>query len=1039
MKHLYKLICIVLLITLTLPASAQTARNRNRGNQTVEVTGIVLDDEKQPIIGAVIIVKGTTVGVSTNHEGKFKISAQKTQYLEASYLGYKTQFRLIGDNTTMNFNLTLDEENTLDEIVVIGYGEVAKSDLTGAVASVKAEVFEKSDGDTFLDALAGKVSGIDVVSDSGMPGASSTIRIRGSNSLDGDEPLYIIDGVFWDTSAIDDEETDFEPVSPLSMINPADIASMEILKDASATAIYGAQGSNGVIIITTKMGQSGKPKVALTFKVGLSSLGDRLAVVNTNEYYVLRDEAFENGGSESGIAANKRDRANRNFFGSYNWQDVLLQTGTTYDASMSISGGTADLKYMLSFNYYQKSGVVIQTDFERVTTRLNLDFKLADAISAGLRLSVADINTSGQPSASATENTSVINSALKSYPYVSSRSDNYSKYDPDYAGLLNDETAYNPLQSLNAITQYNESTQISANIFVNYTILPGLVFKPTFTYGQKNSGTQYYMNRNAKSGYNNNGVGRVTTAESNTYRNENTLSYNKNFGTRHKLSAVVGFTEAWSNSTNYRISGTQFPNDDLLFYDMASAEDVSVYTSTSESSSIAVIGRANYTLDNKFTFTFTGRMDGASKFADRNKYGFFPAGAFSWRLNQENWLKDYRDISNLKFRLSYGLTGNQNIQAYSSLTKLSSTETVFGDSSGSGSGIMGYTYATKMADSELQWSSTNQVNVGFDLGMFKNKLTIETDYYYKDTRNMIITSDVMEASGYNNIITNYGNMTNSGFEFMIKGTLLSKTNFKWNASFNISFNKTIVVDLETDYYGSGYSSNGDYTQMLCEGAELGLFWGYHTDGIIQEGEDVGYTLNGLVSEVGDQKYIDVNGDGVLDDADRGIIGYAQPICSGGFNTTFNIYDFSVTFYFNYRYGNDIMNLNGMLNWNGIKVVSTTVMDRWTADNPSNEYPKLLRSPNSITGVSDAIVYDGDYVKLKTINVGYSVPKKYVARLRLTSVRVSASVSNIFTITNYTAGYSPDVSLGGASNLRMGYDRSGYPQSTTYSFNLNIGF
>lgn len=1006
--------------------------------------GSVVDENGEPLVGVTIKILKTNIGTISDLSGSYKLNVAKGETLVFSFVGYETkeieampgQFKIVK---------LQPESELLDEVVVVGYGTMKKSDLTGSVSSVSSEMLNKSGNANFASSLSGKVSGVQVIQNSGVPGGGVSMRIRGSNSMGNSEPLYIIDGVLYDNSNVSGFESDGASISALSMINPSDIESMEVLKDASATAVYGSRASNGVVIITTKSGKQGKPKVSIDFDYSISELYNRIPLLNSNEYYIVQDEARINAKMDP-LPQETMDKALAGEFITYDWQDLLFKKGFSYNTNASISGGTEKVKYMGSLNYYDAEGIVPKTDFSRITGRLNLDVDVTKRVKIGFRLNFSRVSTSGLPTSTNmlggnNGTNSVISRALRVRPTVSP--DGAGTYDPN-SGKDNGIEDYSPLMAINGVTQKNTSLQLMPSMYVSYKIINGLELKSTLNYNARYDGARYYQSREMPYGYSEGGWARVKDSNIYSLTNENTLSYNKQITKAHRLNTVIGMSIQKSGNEWVQTSAKGFPNDKLKWHNLSSATNREPTTNgESETAMVSWFGRFNYSLFDRYLFTFTGRVDGSSNFSENNKYGFFPSGAFAWRVNQEKWMKGFKNLSNLKLRLSYGLTGNQAISPYNSLNILNSQSVVFGGSDGNKDKLIGYTYINRLPNLNLKWETTGQLDLGIDLGLFNNRLEIVADYYRKDTRDLLVTAEAPMFTGYANSLLNFGRMRNTGFEIAINGTPFDKKNFSWNTGFNISFNKTILTELEKDYFDSGMSLpwNGFSTQILIEGEKLGTFWGYKRDGIRQLDEPApNYTVYNKIVEEGDQKYLDLNNDDIINSDDKTIIGCAQPDLLFGFNNTFSFHNFDLSIYIDGSYGNDICNVNSIYGLSfGQDQQFKEVLNRWTPENPTNKYPRLSANNNSSNFMfSDRYIEDGSFIRLQNVTLGYSFPKKWISKIGLTNLRLSFSATNLLTITGYSS-YSPDISMGGQNNLMMGHDNGGYPNPTSYKLGINLGF
>jgi len=1003
------------------------------------ISGVVVDENNEPIIGANVIIKGSNLGTVTDLQGGFTVTnVTNRTILQFTYIGYQLQELPVGN--LREVKVKLEPVNVeLEDLVVIGYGSVRKSDLTGSVSSIKSDALEKSIGSSFENALAGKMAGVQVVQNSGTPGGGSTITIRGSNSLGSGSPLYVIDGVPYDNTGISGFESAGASISPLSLINPSDIESMEVLKDASGTAIYGSRASNGVVLITTKMGRVGLGRVNFDIDYGIAEFNNYIKMLDANQYYIIRNESGIN------VDAATLDLANRGMLPTYDWQDIVFKQGMTFNANLSFSGGTNNVRYLVSLNRFEYEGVLAKTGFKRTSGRVNLDYQLKKNFKMGTRINLSNIQTDGLPASTnvlggPTGTNSIISRALRMRPYISPEATWIQSYDPTE---FNDIEDYSPLMAINSITQQNNSIQAQANIFGEYEIVKGLTFRATGNYSSRNDAARYYQDRNLPYGYSEGGWARVMNTDVASYSNENTLSYNKQINKKTRINAVLGTSFQISTFESITNSVKGFPNDKLLWNNLSAGINIEPsLNNVNESRLVSWFSRVNYSLLDKYLFTLTGRVDGSSKFSKGNKYGFFPAAALAWRVNQEEWMQGIDAIHNLKLRASYGVTGNQSLQPYQSLIQMASSSMIFGNADGINTEYVGYTFPGSLPNVNLRWETTEQMNGGIDLGLFKGRVELVADYYVKNTRDLLVSAQVPKTTGYATSLLNFGKLQNRGFEFSLTGDILKSTKFNWSSTFNISFNKTYVVDLVEDNFDSGYSLpwNGHSTQRLMKGQELGVFWGYMRDGIRQKDEpDPGYTVISKPVEVGDQKYKNFKEDDVINAEDKTIIGSAQPDFTFGFNNTFNAYGFDLSVFVDGSYGGQIFNINAIQGMNfGQQQQFEKVMERWTPENPGNIYPKVKFSNNeSNFMISDRYIEDASFLRIQNVTLGYEMPQKLVSKLKINKLRFFVSVNNLYTLTNYS-GYSPDVSVFGSNPRSMGHDNGSYPNPTNYKIGMNIG-
>lgn len=1034
-------------------------------SQEKRITGNITGESGEPLLGVTVIVKGTARGTTSDFDGNYAITAKTGDTLIFTFIGMESKEVVVGDGVTMHVVLTNSSEE-LEEVVVVGYGSVRKSDLTGSVSSVKAEEISKSGAVGLDQALAGRAPGVLVTQSSGEPGAGASIRVRAVSSLNGSEPLYVIDGIPMDnTSAggLGNQDVESSSMSPLSMINPSDIASVEILKDASSTAIYGSRGANGVILITTKKGKTGKGVITIEQEYGITEVPNFIDVLESNDYYILNREAFTNVGNAITEPEQivRLDSARAGLIPSSNWQKTIIRTGTTSNTNVNFSGGNEEVRYLISSNLLNAKGVVESTDYKRASTRINLNANMSERFTVGTTINYSHV-TSNQSAISTGVNnlrgaTSAIVRALRAAPTT---------------GLLADDEdegieLWTPVTALEANRYNNLLTQFIGSVNAEYSFTDALSFKTTFTYQNRNTAQRYYQynilpNNVAEGGRAKTGDVRVTTSSI-----TNTLNFNKQLGKRNRINAVVGQSLESFETEGIYVSNYGFANDLLTYYDPGSATffdpDVVRYSSNKLAS---VFGRVNYTYNNKYLFTLTGRYDGSSKFAANNKWAFFPAAAFAYKLSEENFLKNNESVSELKLRLSYGMAGNQAIGTYQSLDQYASGLTPFNEATTT------IYYQNQLPSPNLTWETTTQLDAGIDMGFFRDRFTATLDYYKKTTDDLLFAGNrIPVQSGQGTFTENYGSLETNGYELAFNARLVSNDNFSWTLNGNIATGKTKVKDMASDYLFSGwdpgYISGG--TQRLIIGEEIGSFFGYKRTGIAQfddfvefqglsnqervdlyqltpnatytfvDGYNGGYPSVSANARPGEQLYEDVTPDGEITGDDRTVIGHAQPDLTFGINNSFTIGGLDFSFFIDSQLGKDIANIQnyGLLDFSGRQGLAVT-NDRWTPENPSTLWPRVDQGNNGSNLFSDRYIEDASFVRLQNITIGYNFSSKLTRKLNLNALRVYVSGSNIAIWTDYT-GFSPDVSLRGSATTNLGHDYAGYPAGRVIRMGVNLKF
>ena len=1015
--------------------------NLSAQNERRTVAGKVTSQAGDAIAGASIVVKGSTAGTTSNETGNFSISVQGANaILVISNVGYKEKEIAVKNQSSVS--VVMEEiNNELSQVVVIGYGAVRKSDLTGSVSSIKADELKAVPATSFDQAMQGRAAGVQVTQTSGKPGAEASIRIRGTSSINaGNEPLYVIDGLL--VSSDGGDMTTGVTLGPrigaLSAINPNDIESIEILKDASATAIYGSRGANGVVLITTKRGKSGTGTVSFDMYYGQQEVANKLHLLNAAQFANLVNDAKINA-FQTPVYVNPK-----NLGKGTDWQDELYRSAPMASYQLSFAGGDEKTKYSISGGYFNQDGIIINSNFKRYSFRANLDRELSKKLTVGNSVSYASISSSGVLTNAGPIVPGVVTSALLFNPVL-------AVYDSTVKGgytFQNDrgKNLGNPIADAQQYNSYSTSTRLLGNIYARYKITNDLEFKSSFGidgFNQKeNSFGPNFLKRTQAS----QGEASVGTVQGLTWLNENTLTYNKKFKDKHGINALLGFTTQQFNNESLFAYAFEFPDDRTGYHNIAAGlRPQKPSNSESKWSMISYLGRINYSLSDKYLFTATGRFDGSSKFADENKYGFFPSGAFAWRVIKEDFMQNVNAVSDLKFRASYGVIGNQAIPPYQSLALVGPYgEGVFNSSNGSQvyTGLEPLSYVNR----NLKWESTKQLDIGLDVSFFKDRLTITADYYSKKTFDLLLSTPIPTTSGFGTTVLNVGNITNKGFDFDIRSVNITGA-FKWNTSLNLSLNKNNVTNLntETDILLLGGS-------LLRKGLPIGTFYGYMFDGIFQTdqeaqssavllGQEATSSDSASRARAGDRRYRDMNKDGKIDANDRTLLGSAQPDFTFGFNNSFSYKNVELSVFFQGSKGNKMANFNNLdlLSFTGQNnVLADAALNRWTPTNASNKYPRATASSRDVGVFSSAIVEDASYLRLKNVSLAYRIPSKWLDKAKMKSFRIFAAATNLWTLTDYS-GYDPEANTYGQSTTLIGIDAGGYPQARTYTLGVNVGF
>ena len=999
------------------------------GVHAQQLTGKIIDSRtKQPIIGATVAVKGTTTGVSADVNGVFTLkTTQKPPFtIVATFVGYKKKEIEIVEFENLTISLIESKGQRLDEIIVVGYGTQKRSDITGSISSVPAEI--KSQPVASVERLLqGAVAGAIVTQTSGQPGGGVSVQIRGNNSITaGSDPLYVIDGfpINNDYSLNDAKVTDGSKINPLSTLNTADIESIDVLKDASATAIYGSRGANGVVIVTTKNGTKGKSSINYEAYHGVQEVIRTLPLLNAKEWWSLRKDAAKNSGKTTSLPSVTGYSLDTSGVGT-DWQAAAFRKAAIQSHSLSILSGSDKTRLSISGNYFKQDGVLQNTDFVRYSARFGIDhdynkrFKITSSLSAS--------NTKSQVAPSA-----IVGNLLLTPPSLPVYKDDgtFVVNSPFESGLQN------PINSLYNQLNETRTNRFLGNVAGEYTISEGLKAKVLFGVDILDNKQNRYLPSTTAEGLALSGNAIVGSVFTSNWLNENTLSYDKEIDAKNKINAVVGFTAQQSDSKGAVAEAAGFATDAFSYNNLATG--ITARTPSSFASSWALasyLGRVNYVHDDKYLLTLTLRADGSSRFGEGNKWGYFPSAAFGWNVSNEKFFQNIKNINTLKVRLSAGSTGNQSIPSYQSLSQLSYFRYNFSNTTVSG-------YApNSVPNPNLGWEKTFQLDGGVDIGLFNNRISIVADYYYKKTTDLLLTRTVPGTSGlsdfYNGqasvIYQNIGAVANEGFELYVNSHNIDN-DLKWNTTFVYSNNSNKILSLGdgVDQIIPSISS----PSIAKVGYPVGSFIVYQTDGVIQSG-DKALTPQSNKSP-GGQKYKDINGDGVITQAADRVVISNQPAFTAGLTNTFNYKGFDLAIFFQASIGGKIYNANraNLELGTGYTNSSADLLNRWTPTNINTDVKAAFQDP-AIT-ISDRFIEDASYYRLKNISLGYTIPTKIVNKANIKSLRVYVSAQNAATWTKYT-GFDPEVSLNGQSLINKGVDSGVYPNNKSYQVGLSVSF
>lgn len=1031
----------------------------------IKVTGTVTDESKETVIGANIQVKGTSIGTITDVDGKYTIEVpDQKAVLVFSFIGYTTREIPVGKNTVIN--VVMKEDGVmLNEVVAVGYATVKKGDLTGSVSKVNMDDLNKAPVVSFDQALGGRVAGVQVVSGDGRPGAEANIVIRGSNTIsdssDG-SPLYVIDGF-----ATDDPNA--------AAYNPNDIESIDILKDASATAIYGARGANGVVIITTKRGKESAPRVTYDGYFTWQTCPQFLDIMEGKQFVALQQEVLTATEMEktyfgySERLGRNRMLSDYDRIPSYNWQKEVFRGAPMTSHHIALSGGSKNTRYSSSISYYNQQGVIINSSYESLKARLTLDQNITKTLKFGATMNFANnVSVGSAPSQSGGGTAQYFLYQVLAYRPLGYNEDDDLMDDNNDDSAVNDDGTYpyNPMKTIKNQVDRTKSRQLSLNTYLNWEIIKNLTFRATFSYSWRTDKRQQFNSSKTYLGdpqYSSNGVnGQFSTKEWDNWSNEYTLTYKRRIN-KHNLTGMVGASLSSQTISILGAQSVQVPWEDNGFWGIDSGTPKTITASCVENKLMSYFARANYDWQSRYLLTATIRADGSSRFP-YNKWGYFPSASFAWRLSDEPFMHLQDSfISNLKLRVGWGATGNNNTYNNYPSSRLYSTH----DKYAFNNALSPAVYVNQIANKNLKWETTYQTNLGLDIGLFNNRITAEIDIYNKDTKDLLLYAEVPASLGFSSVQQNIGSINNRGLEISLNTVNFpgARGRLKWTTNFNISFNKNKITALSDGQESRlvSFSSPNVTNPYICKvGHPLSEMYGYVYDGVYQyeDFDEVAPDVFVLKPDIpnntqersniqpGDVKLKDINGDGQVTAEDQTIIGHGLPIHTGGLTNNFEWKNFDLSVFFQWSYGNDVVNYNRVkletLRGKHINQLSSAA-NHWTprTDNgdgtytPGNYTNYLCAVNRSLTNINTSReVEDASFLRLKTVQLGYNFPAKNLKKMKISSLRLYLTGQNLWTWTRYT-GYDPEVSTRNSAMTR-GFDYSSYPKTMSFTFGVKIG-
>jgi len=974
----------------------------------------VTDNHGSPLTGASVVVKGTENGASTDAKGEFTIkNVRPNATLVISFQGYTTETAAVRGRESLAISLA-PRTAQLDDVVIVGYGTQRRVATTGSIASVKAAEISQTPISNVAQGIQARVSGVQVTQNSAAPGGNISVRIRGINSINGNsEPLYVVDGLQISNGG------NVNDVSPLASINPEDIESVDILKDASATAIYGSRGANGVVLITTKRGRNGATRVAYSGFYGTQKVTKTMSMMNAAQFADLENQTYNNHLFPDPASLGK----------GTDWQGLILRRAPMQSHQLSVSGGSEKTQMALSFNYFDQNGVIISNEFKRYSLHANIDHRVNDWVKVGASIfgsnNINNAIPSGVTSLDAGVVTqSILGAAMGAPPNLVPYKADGSLYPfgDQFNGVYREEA--NPL-GLARILSRTSLKRVLANVYGEANLFRGLTYRASFSIDQQGTLYNYYSPISILNSSDVNATSGSASKVNSNYTlllHESMLTWAHKFATDHSLKLTGVFaTQSVLNDSN-AIKASGFPNDATANEALQLAQNFTASSSRGKERLDSYMGRVNYGFKDKYFLDLTARVDGNSKFGADHKYGFFPAASAAWRISEENFMKGLDFVSDLKLRGSYGLTGNAGaITPYKSLATVGSN----------GAYEFNSTYTTGIspngiANPALKWETSLQANIGVDVGLFNNRVSLVADVYQKKTTNLLYVKTLPLSSGYANITGNFASLQNRGLELAANVRILEGP-VKWDVSANISWNRNKVVALDgitQETFVNSYS-------LLKVGQPLGVFKTYVFNGIYQTGETV---LPGSGSQVGGVKVADLNHDGQITADDQRITGNPNPKYIFGFSTNLHYRKFDLSIFLAGSQGNDIYNLSRYTFENplGHRNVFAALANRWSPTNPSNSY--IIPLQGGRIPISDRFVEDGSYIRCKNITLGYMLP----AVKGIHSIRVYASANNVFLISHYS-GYDPEVNSYGNSNTQIGIDNLVYPAARSFLGGIQVNF
>ncbi len=1045
----------VIWLALAFVLSLSGVCNAYAQSRMYEVKGSVKDQNSQPVIGATIVVNGTTTGTTADLHGRFEIRCPGDSKLLVECLGYEAQEVAVGGRTYIDVVLKEGSQQIEEVVVEVGYGGIARQDVTGTLGTVKIEDMAKAPVIGFDQALQGRIAGVHISSGDGQPGDEMDIVIRGANSLtQSNAPLYVVDGF---------------PVENFSTssVSTSDIESLTVLKDASATAIYGARGANGVVVIETKKGKAGRPEISYTGTFGFQQATktmDMMSAADFVTYQTERSPAYVN------TYLNNLDRTMEDYRAmgqGIDWQDKLFRDAFIMMHNVSVSGGTKKLRYAVSGSASDQKGVILNTGYKKYNGRVSLIADLTKSVKLKFNASYSQDKTYGQTSSAALSPNSQAYASYLMYRTWAYRPVSTSDVDLE-SELFDDESdgsnasTMNPVLSTINEDKVRRKINFRTNARLEFLLAKGLKLNISGGYALYGNRLTEFNNSSTYKGYpmlnNTKGVnGSFSEVVTQSYVNENTLNYDRRWGkNKHRLNAVAGFTLEKKTSSTFGYASMFVPNENLGVSGMDDGLNSSMNALLSENTLMSLLARVNYSYKSRYMATVSMRADGSSKFAKGNRWGYFPSAALAWRISEERWMQGASWLSDAKIRVSYGWTGNNNVGDYARFASLA-MDTYYSFNNNVPTNAM---VTDSFGNPDLTWETTEQFDAGIDIKLFDSRVALSVDWYNKVTRDLLLNANIPYSSGYTSVYKNVGKVRNRGLEVSLSTLNINHPDFKWTTDFNISLNRSKVLALadgertmfsKVSFTGDFNATNLYITQVGAPMTQFyGVVWdgcyGYNDFDVTSSGEYVlkkSVPSNGMdrsVIQPGDIKYVDQNGDGVVNDQDMVVIGRCEPLHVGGFNNTFTYKNLSLSIFFQWSYGADIMNANRIVfegnTFNRSINQFASYADRWS---PENQDSRNFRTGGQgpVGVYSSRTIEDGSFLRLKTLQLSYALPERAVRKIGLRGLIFTVSGQNLWTWTKYS-GLDPEVSTRNSA-LTPNFDYSAYARNRIFTGGVQIMF